>query len=220
MGSTTPYGLRWPEPSAGANGPQALRNLAEDVAPRLHRAEPLTPAQITAIASPRIGQLVLNTDTGRVQFWNGTAWRAVGGGASGSSVLGAVVIPANNATTWLTLSVFLGLGFDEVTFMIASSVIGAGIYGPGAQFTASADASRAFGISVAGNTTTAPVMFAATNSSDFVPVPVSPSSGGSAQIETRNIRIDADGYLRFEMRNQTSATVTASTNFRVTWRAR
>jgi hypothetical protein len=209
MGSTTLYGLRYPDPGVGANGPAAFKNLADDIASRLHRAEPLTGAQITAIASPRIGQIVTNTDTGRVLYWNGSIWRPVGGGASGTASVGAMTL----TTTYQTLAWFIGLGFEEISFTLTSGS------GRGFQGTAVADPGRAQGLAISNNTTGTVLLFAPSSASD-AGVPFGLSINNSS-IFIRNLRLDADGYLRFELAassNTGVGTVDAST--KLNWRAR
>lgn len=210
MGSTTPHGLRYPEYATGADPKRDIQYLAEDVAPRLHRAEPLTGAQITAIASPRIGQLVANTDTGRVQFWNGTAWRNVGGGASGAATLGTLSVPASPA--YLACSYFIGVGFDEISFIIGMPGQPYGI-----QLTASGDASGSFGIGT--NPNASAVVFAAASATDAAQFSLSNSAGSPVGCQAKNIRLGVDGFLRFDLGSQGTA-FTANAANRITWRAR
>jgi len=128
--NTTVNALPYPAYGTGADGPAAFQALADAVAPKLYRAEPLTGAQIAAIGSPRIGQLVFNTDLGRSQEWNGTTWRSVGAGASGTV---NVTTPANGNEG--AYSFFVGTGFSEVDW----------------QATVTAESNRSFGAMVTSN---------------------------------------------------------------------
>jgi hypothetical protein len=75
MATTTRNGLRYPVLTDAQNGPQQLRNLAEDVAGWLSRAFPcLSTARPAGVGS---GFLIHETDTNRVQLWTGTAWERV-----------------------------------------------------------------------------------------------------------------------------------------------
>ena len=208
MGSTTPYGLPYPDLGVGNDLPRDFKALADSIAPKLYRAEPLTGTQITAISSPRIGQLAMNTDTGRVQFWNGTAWGNVGGSAFGVAALGSLSL----TTTFQTFAVFVGFGFQSVTIALSSasgSTTNGGVYG-----TAVSDATRFRGINVLG--ASGARMFTPQTTTDVAQAGI--ASTTSSQV--RNIRLDSDGYLRMELGLITGGPNTTGATDRVTWEAR
>lgn len=174
-------------------------------------APPYTTAQIAALTPQRIGELATNTDTGRVLFWNGTAWRPVGGVAYGTTVLPTLSI----TTTYQTLAFFIGLGFEEVQATIAYS-------GFGGTISAVADATRATGVGAipSGGSVPGAYAFALNSTTETGQIGVNNNSS-SASVYVRNIRLDADGYLRFEMA-AISGTVALGTtgSTKMTWRAR
>lgn len=215
MPSTTPIsGLPYPNLGESADGPDAIGDLAVAIDPQLSRAQPRTGAQITAIASPRIGQLVVNTDTGRVLYWNGSIWRPIGGGASG-----ATVIPATSVSqTAVTMSMFVGVGFEEV--MMTSGFLPASA-GFGFTLLVTADPTAAQGSSPVpnGSSSGQGSYFAPSSATDYFATPWRMSSGNASTLQLRNARLDSDGYVRFEVYLGAASTlVTAATRFN--WRAR
>lgn len=86
MGTTSKFALRYPGITDAPNVPLDMQELAEDVEGQLGRAIPcLSTARPVA---PTLGLLILETDTGLVLVWDGTAWKTVnptsvaGGGAT------------------------------------------------------------------------------------------------------------------------------------------
>lgn len=136
MGTTPRFGLDYPERTDEPNGPQQIRNLAEDVEGRLSRAFPcLSTARPTGVAD---GFMIRETDTGLVLIWDGAEWDTVGGAASGG---GAVTtahaqFSAASAQSVATGNVVCGFGTTDT----ASPEVVRAANGSGHQFTLGATA--------------------------------------------------------------------------------
>lgn len=213
MGSTTPHALRYPEYGTGADPKRDIQYLAEDVAPKLYRAEPLTTAQISAITAPRIGQLVLNTTTGRVLFWNGSAWRPVGGVIFGGATIGSVTF----TSTYQEFSYFIGAGVDEVNFTLSVTPLG-GVNQYGASFTAVSDPIYAQGVAFSQSGSNEAAAFVPLAATDFATMQIFRTDNNQARVRVRNMRL-ANGMLVFEM-SSAAADFTSHSSFRMNWRAR
>jgi len=168
----------------------------------------LTTSQITALTGSRIGELVTNSDTSRVLFWTGTAWRPVSGVATGSSNFSGVALGA----TYTTSAYFIGLGFEEVQFTLLCGNAG------GMQCVAVLDATRAQGIGWSPASGAPMVLFAPQSTLDVLVSQFRDTSGVARTMNVRNIRLDSDGYLRFEVQAPTPATT--DVNHRINWKAR
>lgn len=206
MSNTPRFALRAPDGPENADVPLYIRNLASDVDPWLSRAQPRTQAQISAISAPLQGQQVYNTDVNKTQEWNGSTWRSIGAGASGSVAVGTLSL----TTTYQTVAYFIGLGFQEVNFTLATSqsVVGNG----GAWVTAHADATRARGLGISSSTSS---IFQPSTTTDYVQF----NLAGNVNVRARNIRLDSDGFLRMELGMGTGSATTTATD-RINWGAR
>lgn len=175
-------------------------------------AETLTTTQIAALTTAQKydGRLILNSTTGKLQRALGGAVAGVSGAATGTVTVAPTSVQSG---TWVPMAYFIGAGLDEVQFTFDSAVG----YGWG-QFVATSSAARAQGItaSTSGGGTT--VFFAPNSSTDVVSM-YTESAGASRVLLLRNIRIDSDGYLRFELSTSSVAHTTSST-LRFTWKAR
>jgi hypothetical protein len=77
----------------------------------------MTTAQRDAISSPATGLLIYNTSTNQYNFYNGTAWTAIGAGGGGtvtsiSAGAGLTASPSDPITTSGTLNVGAGTGIS------------------------------------------------------------------------------------------------------------
>jgi hypothetical protein len=198
--NTTVNALPYPAYGSGADGPAAFQALAEAVAPKLYRAEPLTSAQIAAIASPRTGQSVFNTTTGRTQFYNGTSFVDVAAGAYGHA---ALTLTLTN-TAYTTVAFFVGTVFTESQFTLVGSNVN--IFSVHAIVSSSAGQAQ---VLIAGGGFGAP-------SDSTTTVIVNPTNGHVA----RNFRLDPDGFVRFEIQLGNTNGAGTAYNYVVNWRAR
>jgi hypothetical protein len=94
LGSTSLFGLDYPDLTDAPNGPAQIQQLAEDTNGWLCRAFPCTSAsRPTGVGT---GFLIRESDTGSVLIWTGSAWAAVagtvsgGGGGGGTSTISTV----------------------------------------------------------------------------------------------------------------------------------
>lgn len=169
-------------------------------------AQPLTTAQIAALTGARAGDLVFNTDLGRAQIYNGSTWGPIGGMAAGTVVIGSVAY----TTAFQSYAHFIGLGFQEV---VVTFTPGSGNPG-GAQYTVTADATTAMGIAL--NSSNSPSIFAASSATDTSTFAFQITTG-TGSLTVRNLRLTADGYLRYEAGGNN---MTSTANFRFNWKAR
>jgi len=178
----------------------------------------LTTAQIAALPTPRVGELVTNADIGRVLFWNGSVWRPVGGGASGAIVVGSVFVPGS-AGPAVTLSYFIGLGFEEVSFVLSGAADADSPHG--GAFTAAGDPAASFGTSyTAGASNPAAYAWAPSSATSKANLTLRDNGSSTGSVSIRNLRLSSDGYLRFELIGQFSASFTTAATTRINWRAR
>lgn len=205
MPNTAINGLPYPGYGVGADIPKDLQALADAVAPKLYRAEPLTGSQVAALSSPRIGQLVFNTDVGRSQEWNGTVWRNVGAGANGST---SQTFSVTNGTP-ITVSFFVGLGYGTVDFTFADTTNNISFV---SKVSAVASTAQVIGTKFASNISgyyafPAAVLDATTQ-----------IGAGPNGLVVYNLRLESDGYVRFSVAQNATGTVTSTG--RINWGAR
>jgi hypothetical protein len=173
-------------------------------------AQPLSAAAIAALTGMRIGDITLNTDTGRLQYWNGTAWKPAGGAAVGTVSIGSLTMSG----AFTTYAYFIGLGFETVR---ATFISREGVSNDGFQINVYSDPARAQGIG-SGGTSGGVAAFAATSSSSSQTFYINNTQNSMMPLTIRNARLDADGYLRYEL-NQVSGQSPAA-GFRFNWEAR
>lgn len=93
MGSTSLFGLNYPDLTDAPNGPAQMQQLAEDVDGRLARAVQCTSSTRPTVTDGR-PLIIRESDTGSVLIWTGSAWAAVatvtGGGGGGTSTIATV----------------------------------------------------------------------------------------------------------------------------------
>lgn len=107
MGSTTRFGLAYPELTDAPNGPAQLRELADDVDGLLSRLYRCTSS--TRPLSPPNDFVIRETDTGNVMVWTGSAWSQVngtitGGGTGGTGGGGGTSLISTASATYAATS--------------------------------------------------------------------------------------------------------------------
>jgi hypothetical protein len=102
LGSTSLFGLNYPDLTDAPNGPAQMQQLAEDVDGRLSRAVQCTSSTRPTVTDGR-PLIIRESDTGSVLIWTGSAWAAVatvsGGGGGGGGTSTAATVSATFAAT-------------------------------------------------------------------------------------------------------------------------
>lgn len=138
MGSTTRFGLSFPELTDAPNGPEQMRQLAQDTDLRLSRAFRCTSG--TRPSGVPDDFIIRESDTGNIYIWTGSAWSQVagsvssgGGGGGGTPAVGTVSVTyaATTAQPIATSSdVVVAFGVAQTT----SSEVTRSTFGAGHQF--------------------------------------------------------------------------------------
>ncbi len=153
----------------------------------------------SSVVAPFLGQTIIETSTGRLYWWNGTAWQIYGGNIPMVSLLGGVQPVDTDTLTPLVLGTEVSDtdGFHTSTngFVTIPSGMG-GVYmvTAGAQFAANATGYRATRVSIGNNTGVTPAE------------PVAVTNGGNQMIGTVNNGTEAVKPYRL----RAAATVTAN----------
>lgn len=140
MGSTSLFGLLYPELTDAPNGPEQIKALAEGVDGRLARAYRCTSStRPTGVPDDFI---IRESDTGNLYIWTGSAWAQIasavssGGGGGGTPAIGTV-----SATYTATAAQPIATSSDVVVaFGVAAtttSEVTRSTFGAGHQFTLS-----------------------------------------------------------------------------------
>lgn len=141
MGSTSRFGLDYPDLTDAPNGPAQLQALAEGVEGWLCRAYRCTSS--TRPSGVPNDFLIRETDTGNVLIWTGSAWSQVnggtttgggGGGGGGTSLLSTISATFAATTTQSispTTDVVVAFGVEQQ----ADSAVTRSTSGSGHKFT-------------------------------------------------------------------------------------
>jgi hypothetical protein len=134
LGSTSRFGLEYPDLTDAPNGPAQIQGLADDVDGWLCRAFRCTSSSRPAGVPNDF--LIRETDTGNIYIWTGSAWAQVngaasGGGGGGGTTTAATVSATFAATTAQSISpstdVVVAFGVEQAADpLITRSTNGAG----------------------------------------------------------------------------------------------
>jgi hypothetical protein len=137
MGSTTRFGLRWPELTDAPNGPAQLQTLAQDSDGWLCRAYRCTSS--TRPTGVPDDFLIRESDTGNLYVWTGSAWSQIAGSVSSGGGGGEPAIGTVSATYAATSAQPIATGTDVVVAFgqatTTSSEVTRSTFGAGHQFT-------------------------------------------------------------------------------------
>lgn len=136
MGSTSRFGLHYPDLTDAPNGPAQLQQLSEDVDGWLCRDFPCTSA--TRPAGVAVGFRIVESDTGKTFRWSGSTWVDIsstvvsGGGGGGGGTTAISTVSATYAATATqsiapTTDVVVAFGVEQTSDpLITRSTLGAG----------------------------------------------------------------------------------------------
>lgn len=136
MGSTSRFGLDYPDLTDAPNGPAQVQALAADVEGWLCRAYRCTSS--TRPTGVPNDFLIRESDTGNVMIWSGSAWSQVNGAAAGGGG-GTVTVATVSATYAGAASQAIATTTDVVvafpTAQVTDSIVTRATSGAGHSFT-------------------------------------------------------------------------------------
>ncbi|GAB3598627.1 hypothetical protein GCM10027586_00730 [Kineococcus gypseus] len=175
-------------------------------------AQVLTRAQRLALTGSALGEgrLVQEAESGRLYQAVAGQWRGVGAGASGSVANPPIPL---TVSSWYTLATLVGTQFSEVQFTVRSGFSALAVADPAHAQVATENEQGATSIGAPSSAVEEAASFTFTDS----------ATGNGRTAYVRNIRLDPDGYLRFELRRGSSADGTSTATLpplRINYRAR
>ena len=137
MGSTSRFGLRYPELTDAPNGPAQFQTLAYDVDGKLARAFRCTSG--TRPTDVPDDFIIRESDTGNVLIWTGSAWAQISGAVSGGGGGGTPAVGTVSATYSASSAQPIATNSDVVVaFGVAASTaaeVTRSTFGAGHRFT-------------------------------------------------------------------------------------
>ena len=171
-------------------------------------AQPLSATQIAALTTAQKfpGRLVENTTTGKLQhvLVAGATPTDVGGASAFGRTVQSYTL---TNTAYTTLAFFVGTGFSEVEFTLIGATNILMVF-------------RALVTAVAGQ---AQLLVYTSTTSLYLANPGSSTDTatiGANAVTARNLRLDADGFVRFEVQLGNTSGAGTAFNYNINWRAR